>query len=111
MKEDHEKATEIEMITFSLESWNFVNTTAQADFFAKFRRLVDIGDIRYAEVDHSPYINGERNIRYVRLSEFLPLAKCKAGDDLHCRWLHGIPYVFAAAFCKIGRKITKEEWD
>lgn len=96
----------IDIINGRLETWNFVDT--QFSFFGRFRRLVNIAGTRYAEVDHSVSSNGDRKVKYVRLTEFSALEHCKPGDDLHCRWILHKPYIFAA---NRGKPISQKEWE
>lgn len=98
----------IDIITGPYESWNFPDTSY--NFYARFRRLVNVGGILYAEVDYSLYMNGSRKVRWCRLTEFTALAKCKPGDDLNCRWVLGKPFVFARQASERGRPMTPEEW-
>ncbi|MGB8219245.1 MAG: hypothetical protein WCE46_02545 [Methanoregula sp.] len=103
----------IAILTGVMDSWNFVNTSVGHEFFAKFRRLVNIEGNRYAEVDYRTSGGNQPpvGIRYVRLTEFAALTKCQPGDDLNCRWLHGVPFVFAHRTSDRGRPLTIDEWD
>jgi len=91
------------------ETWAFLDPAF--NFFARFRRLVNVNGTVYAEVDYSQYSNAPRKIRWVRLTEFAALAKLVPGDDVHCIWLRGKPYVLAERSCPRGKKLTEKEWD
>lgn len=92
------------------ETWAFLDTSR--DFFARFRRLINVEGTHYAEVDYSSSSNNPtRKVRWVRLTEFTALKKCQPGDDLRCLWLFGKPYVLAERSCERGRKLTEKEWD
>ncbi len=99
----------IDIINGRFDSFFFVDTTK--NFFARFRRLVNVNETLYAEVDHGMASNDpDRKIRYVRLIEFTALKKCKPGDDLHCRWLLRKPVVLAHQTCSRGRRLSEKEW-
>ncbi len=91
------------------ETWAFLDTSQ--DFFARFRRLVNVNGTHYAEVDFSHFSNNPRKVRWVRLTEFAALKKCQPGDDLHCIWLLGKPYVLAERSSERSRTLTHKEWD
>jgi hypothetical protein len=93
------------------ETWAFLDTTSQDSFFVRFRRLVNVNGVNYAEVDYSRYCNGPRKVRWLSLTEFKALKKCQPGDDLRCIRLFGKPFVLAQNGSKSGRVISPKEWD
>jgi hypothetical protein len=94
------------------ETWAFLDTRARDHFFARFRRLVNVNGIRYAEIDYAAFMNQqERKVRWCSLTDFKALEKCKSGDNLHCIWMVGKPYVLAITGSERGRDLTQKEWD
>ncbi|MFA5346931.1 MAG: hypothetical protein WC294_02245 [Methanoregula sp.] len=101
----------IDIVTGPFETWAFLDTRARNHFYARFRRLVNVNGIRYAEIDYACSSNEpEWKVRWCPLTEFVALPKCQPGDTAHCLWLFGKPYVLAQKDCKSGRALTEKEW-
>ncbi|AGB02415.1 hypothetical protein Metfor_1376 [Methanoregula formicica SMSP] len=94
------------------ECWAFLQTNNLKSFFARFRRLVNVNGLHYAEVDYSHFSNTpQRKVRWILLADIPELGALHPGVDVNCIRLFGKTYVLALEGQGHGRKLSQTEWD